>query len=470
MSQVTRIPDPLQWWEGMLLAPQHMQQQDIYQHEVLQHRIAQVEPYYWGVSSLSFDRAQLAAGKLVINEVTAVMPDGLVVQYPSAGSAAGLVTDLAGDQRLKEGKTVKIHLVVPVRAEGAASQASPIQRFESLRPTLALDENTGQQEVEIHRMRARLELYAEEEMPGRYVALPLLEVRRDPAGHFECTEYHPPLLRLDASGFLGEAALQRRLETLLVAVRAKARELAGTVDLRGTDTGELNSRYQVAIQALMSALPPLEVLVRSGCAHPFRVYLALAALSGQTAALRPDGLAPLPEDYVHNDLAPGFNRMLRDLAATITAIKTAYQAVAFTRVSAGVFEYPLPADLPSDRLLVEFRPQASQTPETVERWLGGTRIASAQLMDVVESRRTTGAEVEKVSEQRRRELQLPDKGLLVEMSGRDMEVKGRLTPGLARGQTLRISGPAGGEPREVVIYIPRNTRTAPARPGGKPNG
>ena len=43
------------WSEGMLVAPQHMQQQDLYHERLLDERIAALSPYRWGVVSVEID-------------------------------------------------------------------------------------------------------------------------------------------------------------------------------------------------------------------------------------------------------------------------------------------------------------------------------------------------------------------------------------------------------------------------------
>src|SRR5262249_28543467 len=46
------LPAAIQWYEGMLLAPQHFQQSSLRQEALLAYHLAALSPYHWGVSRL----------------------------------------------------------------------------------------------------------------------------------------------------------------------------------------------------------------------------------------------------------------------------------------------------------------------------------------------------------------------------------------------------------------------------------
>ena len=140
MNDITeRLTESLQWSEGMMLSPQHFQQNDIYWQQQLRHLMAQLQPYYWGVLDIAIDEALLRDGKVRIDRLRCVMPDGLVVQHEAATQDEVLYIDIADRDELKEQKPVRIHAAVPVRAEGAASQSSAIQRYASVAGELEVD-------------------------------------------------------------------------------------------------------------------------------------------------------------------------------------------------------------------------------------------------------------------------------------------------------------------------------------------
>lgn len=469
MTDGDRVPEAVQWSEGMLLTPQHFQQNDIYWHSVLRHQMAQLEPHYWGLLDLQLDEAALRGGKIRVRSLHAVMPDGLVVQYPAPGQEETLVLDVSADARLRENRSLTVHLAVPVRAEGAASRASSIQRYDSVQGALELDENTGEERVEVCRLRPRLSLIAGDQVPAKYVAMPLLEVRRDLGGHFELTGYHPPLLRIGASRFLGDAALATRLEALATHVRAKAKELLGVAD--GDAPAVCGNAHQDrAVRRLVTALPPFEVLVRAGTAHPFALYVALAQLVGHMAGLNDDPIPMLLDPYRHDDAAPGFYKALRQLTAALAKLHSAYEVSAFERIGDGVFARNLAAGLRTERLIIELRPASGQPPDALGRWLSQACVGAAPLVPLLRRRRLPGARVRPLPPEQAAALGAPS-GALYEIVNQAIEHDDKLVPVIQAGTALQIHGASNGQaPAAIVLYTPaRNGKNGRAPAGAAVN-
>ncbi|HKQ30729.1 MAG TPA: type VI secretion system baseplate subunit TssK [Burkholderiales bacterium] len=470
MDNRVQVPDRVQWSEGMLLTPQHFQQDDIYWHALLTHQMSQLQPYYWGLLDLKIDEAAIRTGKVRVLSLHAVMPDGLIVQYPAPGQDDSLMRDVSTEAALRENKPLKIHLVVPVRTEGAASRSSSIQRYDSTAGELELDENTGQERTEVCRLRPRLDLFAGDKVPAKYVSLPLLELRRDLGGHFNLTEYHPPLLRTGASRFLGDAGLAARLATLTTQIRSKARELLGIADgenRNGAGNGNGTARSNLIAQRLVSGLPALEVLVRSGCAHPFNLYVALAQLVGQMAGVGGDPVPMLLDSYRHDDLAPGFHKTLRHLTAVLSKLNAAYEVSAFERANDDTFAYAIGAETRPERLIVELKPSNGQTPQALTEWLTRACVGSAPLMPLLRQRRLSGARVRPLPPDQITALGVSG-GAFYEIVNQAVEQDGKLVPVIRPGMPLHIVGSTGtSAPSAIVLYTPnpRHKKTNGANHG-----
>ena len=72
---------PVQWHEGMLLSPQHFQQDAIHQATESALKAYLSEPMSWGVERLAFDNALLGGGRIRVLSLRAVFPDGTPVWY-----------------------------------------------------------------------------------------------------------------------------------------------------------------------------------------------------------------------------------------------------------------------------------------------------------------------------------------------------------------------------------------------------
>src|SRR3990167_5026407 len=64
------------WQEGMLLRPQHFQQNDRYHDYQLKTRTQKLDSYAWGFFELEIDRQFLNMGKLVVSKASGILPDG----------------------------------------------------------------------------------------------------------------------------------------------------------------------------------------------------------------------------------------------------------------------------------------------------------------------------------------------------------------------------------------------------------
>ncbi len=466
MNDITeRLPESLQWSEGMMLSPQHFQQNDIYWQQQLRHLMAQIQPYYWGVIDIAIDEALLREGKVRIDRLQCVMPDGLVMQHEAATQDEVLYLDIADRDELKEQKPVRIHAAVPVRAEGAASQSSAIQRYASVAGELEVDENTGESRIQICRLRPRTTLFAGDNVPAKYISMPLLEVRRDIGGMFELTEYHPPLLRSGAADFLGKYSLQRGLAALTAQMREKARELSGTVEQHGAETGGMSQRF--VLRHLAGALPELELLVQSQTAHPFDLYRALANVVGQISGIASEPVPMKLAPYQHNNAVTGFLAAIRYIGDIVKRLHVAYETLPFERPAAAVFERTLPVDGRTEKLLIELRPRPGQTTESMVQWLRQARIGATPLLPLLRQRRVPGAVVRQLKPQETLELNLQVPGTLFELVNQAIEWEGKDLPVIQFGKPLRIEGDGqDGAPAAVIMYRAKNGNNGGNGAGG----
>ncbi len=70
------------WSEGMFLRPQHFQQHDRYFETLVRGRCGGLQPYDWGIRSLTIDNKLLALGKFSLVECSGVFPDGTPFNLP----------------------------------------------------------------------------------------------------------------------------------------------------------------------------------------------------------------------------------------------------------------------------------------------------------------------------------------------------------------------------------------------------
>lgn len=452
MDGIERVPEPIQWWEGMPLSPQHFQQSEIYWNARLRHQMFHLDPHCWGIFELKLDESAIPAGKIVVRSLHAVMPDGLIVQYPAVAQGDALELDVSANSVIRENKPLRVQLAAPVHTAGAASRAGSIQRYDSLAGALERDENTGEGAVPVKRLRARLSLQAGEQLPAKYVALPLLEIQRDIGGHFSLTGYHPPMLRISASAFLGDAGLQPQLERLAAAIRSKAKELLGATD---ETTPSITNNYQRQIvRQLVAALPEFELLARMPTTHPFQAYMALASLEGHMAGVGTDPMPMLLAPYRHEDSAPGLFQAIRHLSSLVAKLSAAYAVMLFERPRDELFTCELPPGMRPDRLIVEIKPCNGQSVKDAGQWLRQAYIGSAALIPLLRQRRIFGGRVRALAGADLAALGVQS-GSFYEITNQAVQLPDKLTPVIQKDTVLHIEGQGGATaPGAIILYVP----------------
>lgn len=451
------IPEPVQWYEGMLLTPQHFQQNDIYWHHQLRHALGQTQPYCWGVIHFEYDQDALLEGKFSIKTLHAVMPDGLVINYPADGSDEPLFEDLSKNETFKEKGKVRLHLTVPVRVDAAAADKSNIQRFVSVSGKLAIDENTGERQVPVARLRPRVGLWVDSPVPAKFVSLPLIDIERGAKGEYQVGEYHPPVLRMSASDALGEHSLNKKALDLVTRIRSKVNQLAGKPDgEKQSWKTEVNERYQKVVDSMVASLPSLEFLVRSEQAHPFQLFQALAQMMGHVAAISESPIPPMLAKYNHNDWAWQMEKSIKYISETVSHYELAYTSYLFEPDDVGAYGIDIQESWPTDRLLIELRPLIGQTPEQLNGWLENATLAAKSRLGDLGKRRLLGANAKRILNDETMELRAQPGAVLFEVTNDTLEVDKEKLPLIATGQDNRfqVVGSKEGAPAVIILYVP----------------
>ncbi len=452
MQPHTPTIHPIQWSEGMLLSPQHFQQNQIYWESLLRHQMEQVLPFYWGLQALELDENALLAGMVKIQLMQAVMPDGLIVVH-DAERHTPLELDLTPALSKLPGKVHKVYLAVPIRKPGAASSNAMIQRFDSYRDEPTVDDNTGQGQVSVERLRPRLVLMAGVEPSPQYSWIPLFEIQQDDDGAFKPTSYVPPLLQVRRKPFLGTHSIGEKVSQVAYQLRDKVLNLAKSSSAGSTAGASLSLEQRQRIHQMVVALPELEVLIGSDAAHPFAVYQSLARLLGQMSFVAANPVPSALPPYQHNDVGPGMEQALRFVQGLLNEIQLAYSTEMWTEEKTGVFSFPVPENWEGDRILVELQGSAERSLQDFQTWMAGCRIASVSIIKSLIRQRMPGASAEFLARD--------DHLGVVSAPGRALfEIK--LQEGVVQaGEKLYIANtrPDNLEktPTAILLYIPRES-------------
>ncbi len=455
------LPDAVQWSEGMLLSPQHLQQADAYWQSQLRHRLAQVTPCYWGLGVLELDAVALAGGVVNVQRLECVMPDGTPVVFPGTYTE-GLELDVS-DQLQRGGAALRLRLLMPLRLGGGSTEGT-LPRHDVIEGRPVADENTGNANsglaVPVDRLRPRIQLFAGGAVPAQYQACPLFELHWPAEAHqVQLGAYHPPMLRWAAADFLGHQALRRRVRAINEALWLKLRELGrDRRDDAPDDEHSLDAdgRRQLEMaRKLAAVLPRLGLLAARAEAAPLAVYDVLAEVMGAMAGFGANPIVPMPAAYRHVDCEPQFARALAYIERKLGFVDSQQQWLAFEQVAAGCFERRLPSS-PGDELVIELRGATGLPPNESERrwmaqWLAQACIAADAQQALAQCTRVSAA-VRLLSAAECRQRRLDPAAALFVVGNEVLDVPGHGRQALwAAESTLVIDGRAmAGAPDSLV--------------------
>jgi type VI secretion system protein ImpJ len=446
------IPDAIQWYEGMLLSPQHFQQADLRSNALRAYTLGTIAPFAWGLRHLRVDPTALEAGRFCVLELEAVMPDGLIVLYPGAAAetAPPLELDVKPALAQAESHAVAVHLtVVAERVRGSHVANGGPRRFRDFTEPSVHDANTGDV-IDINRLLPDPALGTTDgplnrPSPASLVSLPLAVLRSEGQRCVNSADYEPPRLFVQEDTLLFACA--KELESALTGkVKDWADRLRGAM---AENQAAMVADSIVTLRSIVRGLPRLSALLKTGWAPPFEVYLALCDIAGELALVGDQLVNPSFEAYCHADPLTSFRAVAGFINDALNRLHTPYTSEAFERVAAGKFELTLrPSYLRDDGVLeylrgplvIGVRARQSQSVEALREWFLSARIGAVDEIATLDLNRSAGA--------LRTEVQsapslgvLPQPQTLLFSVATDPEL-------LADGQTLQISLPPDALPRD----------------------
>ncbi len=399
-------PQRVVWSEGMLVSPQHLQQQDLYHERLLDERIAALSPYRWGVVAVEIDPGALGSDQLRLTRFIGVLPDGLYLGFegkdPECPAARPIGEHFPPTQPFCE-----VYLAIPKEREGvpsvttehatgtaADSTKAARARFRAAARSVAdLTGNASDLQMAFAHRNAVV-LFGDEARED-YDAIKIAEIVRDGSGALLNNEaYIPPALRIDTSKFL--MAGVRRLLGLMV---AKQRLLSG--DRRQRDGSNIEfsvgdvTRF-LQLSAINTAIPVLAYASTNGELSPSQLYLTLIQVVGALATFSEEVEPQKLPVFAHTDLRGTFEELLAKATLLLrTTIRETHVSVPLDLNQSVYF-----GRLDEDRLLTAMHyvlAVRSEMPaeQLVQRLPGLCKIASqSQLPQVLRSAATPGVPIQ----------------------------------------------------------------------------
>lgn len=303
----------IHWNEGLFLQPHHFQklQKSLFDFGVEERKLSWVYPY--GVIEMRLSQDDLENKRVRCERLRAIMPSGLVVDFPENTDLSTLDISEVFAQR-SEG--FKVCIAVPLWDSKRANTIDVEQNIQSkvlyrLQEVEVRDENTGQnpKPLVIRKINARLIL--EDEDTTDMEVIPLVRILpatgEDIGKPKQDLAFAPPCLALG-----GSAVLHELVRDLTSQLEASRKELVVQITRGGFSVDTLRGlklEQMMRLRTLSHYSARLSALILAKNIAPFTIHTELSALLGELAALYPDRDLFEISPYNHNNPLPCFQEI-----------------------------------------------------------------------------------------------------------------------------------------------------------------
>ncbi|MFJ7313488.1 type VI secretion system baseplate subunit TssK [Pseudomonas sp. NPDC098747] len=304
------------WQEGMLLRPQHLQQNDRYYDHQFKVRTQRLGSYAWGFFELDIDEQFLKTGKLVVSKASGVFPDGTVFELGTGRDPLGL------DVPPNTGSTL-VYLALPLTT-GNHIESRRRDQHDVLARYIAFDEEVTDSNAGANLSSAvvcgspdfRL-LLGEQQADQVYIKLKVCEIiNSSSSGQITlATEFSPTYVNFRSSSYLLTCLkeviglLGHRGDTLAERMRASGK-------VGGAEVGDF-----MMLQLINRYEPMLRHYLNMELVHPEQIYRDLLSLLGELATFASETKRPqLEGQYLHSDQGLSFRALMKEARTVLSMV------------------------------------------------------------------------------------------------------------------------------------------------------
>ncbi len=275
---------PVNWFEGMFLRPQHFQASDRYWQDSISLATRWQTHYAYGLRSFQHQREALAAYFFQLNIVAKLF--FAMARWSKWKIACGKFAGCPASFR--RSYSLSSHLETDPRRPNLGDESYAERRSTPLSIEVP-DENYEECETEIVFKSPHVRLMLSTDNLEGYETLPIARIMR--VGTDEATpqldsDYFPPLLAADAWNDLAQDCVRAIYDVAgqkvdVLSERATQRQLA----FNSQEPGELDDLWMLG--QLNQGLAVLHALTFATGVHPYTVYVELCRLVGQLSIFEP---------------------------------------------------------------------------------------------------------------------------------------------------------------------------------------
>lgn len=294
------------WAEGIFLSQQHFQAWDKQLERSQYLRQFLINPFSWGIISLSIDQEALEQGRFQVLDASVLFQDGRLVHYQGSMGAP-----LTCDLDAPGGDALGVYLALPannyVDSISGYPQRSQVSGWIADYREIE-DSFDANRKREVLLAKPNLHLLTDEASLGPFLSIKVAEVVHDGDQRYRLIDgYIPPVCRLSASPLLVQR-LHRIVETL----NAKRKQIENARE--GCDGGpsgfaRSDPDNHALLQNLNGILPLLKHLAGNPDLHPEQMYRLVCQVAGSFCTYHNKATIDSIPPYRHENLAQVFQKL-----------------------------------------------------------------------------------------------------------------------------------------------------------------
>jgi type VI secretion protein, VC_A0114 family len=337
------------WEEGVLLSPQHFQQQDKFNNHMHALLMRMMGDFRWGCFQCEFDRQALEVGKIKLDTLQACLPDGTLIDLQAGGRHVNVrnIEGLSLQQRNV------VLLALPVYQAHVSNLVDEDETKDTpkrfVKSFEKVEDIFSTEETEFAVEGLNLTIRFDFEQNDDYITCPIGAIEKDETGAFVWAKnYIPPLLSITGSETLFSCLNRITLMVLSRIENLSARRRSRSESV--VDFSVSDSMLFWFLHGLNTIYPELKHLNDYPQKHPEEFYKLLVRLLGMLYTFRANESVKEIDSYDHFDLFGTFNRLeqkIRDLLDEVIpspVIELSLEHLKSTHWRAQIFDDRINAD------------------------------------------------------------------------------------------------------------------------------
>lgn len=377
---LTNMPDLIQWHEGMPLLPQHFQQMALRFENIITNYYSISSVYNYGILSLEIDKTQLVRNIFSIQQISAIMQDGLYVKSdnPNKEKLIYNLPDLKETHKLK----LSLHLCIPKFIE-KNYVVGHFPRYLTSEMNQIEDLNTLSDPINIPKLVPNIFLASEDDLEPNLNHIKICELSVE-NGSWHVRDYIP------ASVFINKG---NKISKICLNISQRARIKANIIsDILNNETkvSQITENY-LFLMNLNSILPSFEALLDLEKIHPYQLYLALCQFIGVVGILDNSYIAKPPILYDHQNLLKMFEIISEDINTLLDkTVSDHYNSVLFEYIDNKFVLNIGSSKIMQNIVYVGIKGASNESEEDAIKWFENALICDDNNFDVLLKNRDLG--------------------------------------------------------------------------------